>query len=94
MRGDYLWLRKCLCCDGVNLNMITDFGVTPLPNAYQEAPTELPAYHLELMHCLDCKHFQLGGSAPPEDQFENYLYVSGTTKTLDDHFTALVEYCE
>lgn len=70
--------------------MILDMGRTPLPNAFTTMPSYgAEEYPLELMHCRDCKHFQLGGAPAPEDMFTDYLYVNSAS-TLDHHHAELV----
>lgn len=94
LNGGYKWIRNCLACDSTNLYMIMDFGRTPLPNAFTTLPTyDAPDYPLELMHCKDCKHFQLGGAPAPEDMFTDYLYVNSAS-TLDHHHENLIQDCE
>lgn len=94
LNGGYNWIRNCLACDSTNLYMIMDFGRTPLPNAFTTLPNYgAPDYPLELMHCKDCKHFQLGGAPAPEDMFTDYLYVNSAS-TLKQHHEYLVQDCE
>lgn len=93
LNGGYNWIRNCLACDSTNLYMIMDFGRTPLPNAFTTLPNyDAPDYPLELMHCKDCKHFQLGGAPAPEDMFTDYLYVN-SADTLRQHHANLIQDC-
>jgi C-methyltransferase-like protein/methyltransferase family protein len=46
-------------------------------------------YPLDLYFCKNCANVQLGHVVPPEIMFRNYLYVSGTTKTLTEYFHRL-----
>ena len=46
-------------------------------------------YPLDCYLCSDCGLVQLGYVVPPEVMFRQYLYMSGTTKTLSQHFYQL-----
>lgn len=88
----YNYLTSCLCCGGKELKQYLDLGHQTFPNLYPEkyglAP--LPACPLQVNLCLDCYHSQLSVVANPKELFSDYLYVSGTTQSLKDHFRSLV----
>jgi 2-polyprenyl-3-methyl-5-hydroxy-6-metoxy-1,4-benzoquinol methylase len=48
-------------------------------------------YPLSVNYCNSCFHAQLSFSVNPDKLFRNYVYVSGTTKTLDSYFEDFVE---
>jgi novobiocin biosynthesis protein NovU/D-mycarose 3-C-methyltransferase len=86
---DYRILDTCLCCGSADLERVLDLGRQPLANDYVRAPAEQPAYPLELFVCRRCAHNQLGVAVAPDRMFCHYLYVSGTSRTLREHFAAL-----
>jgi 2-polyprenyl-3-methyl-5-hydroxy-6-metoxy-1,4-benzoquinol methylase len=79
-------LKKCLCCDSTNLRIILDLIDQPLANSYHNNYKSLNKYPLKLNLCSNCWHLQLSHIINPDLMFKNYLYVSGTTKTLRDYF--------
>jgi 2-polyprenyl-3-methyl-5-hydroxy-6-metoxy-1,4-benzoquinol methylase len=82
------WTLKseCRCCKSENLRKILDLKDQPLANTYVSSPTKIKTYPLELMLCEDCFHLQLSVVVNPDLLFKNYLYVSGTSKTLEFYF--------
>ena len=68
-----------------------DLGLQPLANSFirpDEVGKPEPRYPLELARCTACGHVQLSVTVPPEIMFRNYLYVSGTSDTIPEHFAA------
>ena len=84
--SDYHHIDRCLCCDGDNLNLLLDLNKQPLANSYHDNSKELEKYPLGVNLCQDCYHIQLTDVVDPDLLFRDYLYVSGTTKTLRDNF--------
>ena len=78
--------KTCRCCGSASLKTYLDLGGQPLANSYHKGAESLPAYPLRVNVCNYCWHSQLSHVVPPDQMFRNYLYVSGTTKTLKDHF--------
>lgn len=79
-------IKNCLCCDSKNLLEILNLKEQPLANSYHKDEEVLCEFPLSLNLCLNCKHTQLSIAVDPSLMFKNYLYVSGTTKTLRDYF--------
>jgi SAM-dependent methyltransferase len=86
---DYELVSACRCCGGADLALALDLGQQPLANSYTREPTDLPTYPLAWMVCRACFHGQLSIAVHPDLMFRHYLYVSGTTQTLRDHFAGL-----
>ena len=83
---NYKELKKCLCCDHTNLLPILDLTDQPLANSYKKNSDDSEdRYPLLLNLCQNCFHTQLSIAVSPDLMFKNYLYVSGTSKTLDDY---------
>lgn len=88
-------IEKCLCCGGENLEKVLDLNKQPLANSYlREKYEKEESFPLAINFCTDCTHIQLTHSVDPDLLFKNYLYVSGTTKTLKDYFDWFVELTE
>ncbi len=87
-------LNKCLFCDSSNLSAYPSLGEQPPANSYTDLPDEdIEKFPLQMMLCNDCGHSQLSIAVSPDILFSNYLYVSGTTKTLENHFKEFANDC-
>jgi nucleoside-diphosphate-sugar epimerase/2-polyprenyl-3-methyl-5-hydroxy-6-metoxy-1,4-benzoquinol methylase len=88
-------IDKCRVC-GTTTKSLLDLGEQPLANNYTKYhetldynPLHLNAeenFPLHLHYCNTCFHTQLNCVVTPEKLFKNYLYVSGTSKTLQQFF--------
>jgi len=76
----------CRVCGSSDLKMILDLKNQPLANSYHEPNEELEEYPLKLNLCKHCYHSQLSVVVDPDEMFKHYLYVSGTTDTLQIYF--------
>jgi len=79
----------CRICKGSRLTEFLSLGVQPHCNSFlREDELAGPEGHwpLDLLYCEDCSLVQLSCVVDPEIMFRNYVYVSGTTKTLPAHF--------
>ena len=86
-------LTECLACGGKHLDLVLDLNEQPLANSYLKAIGEKEdIFPLKLNICKDCTHLQLSHAVNPDLLFKNYLYVSGTTKTLRDYFDWFAEF--
>ncbi len=78
--------NTCLACGSSNIGPSLMLGEQPLANSYltfAEQPED--KYPLGVILCQDCFHLQLMLTVDPAIIYKNYLYVSGTTKTLKDY---------
>ena len=75
----------CLACGSINLKLALDLGNQPLANNLKPTPVEQDRYPLAVNLCNDCYHLQLTHTVDPKIIYSNYLYVSGTSKTLKDY---------
>lgn len=78
--------ENCICCDNKELVEILDLKNQPLANSYHTENEILEEFPLKLNLCSKCYHLQLSHIVNPDYLFKNYLYVSGTTKTLLNYF--------
>jgi hypothetical protein len=85
-------LEKCRICGSAQLWRYLDLGTTPLANAYLLADQlDQPEFREELaiQHCPACGLSQLTKVVNPPRMFQHYLFVSGTTRTFQDHCVEL-----
>jgi SAM-dependent methyltransferase len=78
--------NKCVLCSSNKLNLILNFGKTPLANSFLKKKIKQKLFKLQIVICQKCKHVQLKHIVNPDLMFKHYLYVSGTSKVLLDHF--------
>ena len=90
--SDYTSLDRCLCCDSSDIEILLDLNNQPLANSYHDNNEEMDEYPLGVNICNNCYHIQLTHVVNPDLLFKDYLYVSGTTKTLHDNMKWFVDY--
>tara|TARA_B100001094_G_scaffold29287_1_gene24432 strand:- start:1596 stop:2807 length:1212 start_codon:yes stop_codon:yes gene_type:complete len=90
--SDYKSLDRCLCCDSTDIKILLDLNNQPLANSYHNNTKEMDEYPLGVNICNNCYHIQLTHVVNPDLLFKDYLYVSGTTKTLHDNMKWFVDY--
>ena len=84
--------RRCVLCDSTNIKEVLNFKKTPLANSYPSSKKTIQEYFpLSTILCKNCGHLQLKEIVSPKKMFLNYLYVSGTSKVLVNHFK---NYCD
>lgn len=79
---------ECRICDNSDLTPVLDLGLQPWANnflSHAEIDQE-PRYPLSLVFCKRCNCVQLDYTVRKEIMFSNHTYVSGTTRTLTEHF--------
>lgn len=84
-------IDRCLCCDSNNLKEILNLGDQALANSYHHKYEKLDRFPLRLNLCRKCYHLQLSIAIDPNLMFKNYLYVSGTSKTLNNYFEGFAQ---
>ncbi len=78
-------INKCRCCESTNLKTVLDLGNQPLANSYHHGDAQ-EKYPLCLMLCENCFHSQLSVVVDPDEMFRDYVYISGTSRTLHEYF--------
>src|SRR5690242_13046423 len=81
----------CRVCAGRELIPFLRLGDQPHCNSFLDAGQlgcEEPRWPLNLVYCTRCHLVQLDCVVDSEVMFRNYPYVSGTTRTLRQHFFA------
>lgn len=80
---------SCRVCSANAVELVLDLGDQPHCNSLL-SPEELarpePVYPLRLGFCTECTTTQIDYTVPKETMFSDYLYVSGTTASLREHF--------
>ena len=85
---------KCRGCGLPKVKMFLDLGDQPHCNRLippSLAGQKEPYYPLRLGFCQNCTMVQIDYTVPKESMFSDYPYVSGTTKTLVQHFKDTAE---
>ena len=87
--GDLLlnsYKTHCRVCGG-GLNHYLSLGLSPLANNLNKTKNEPnDLYPLDLNFCKKCSNSQLSVAVPSEKMFDNYVYLSSTSKQFRDHF--------
>lgn len=84
--------RKCRACEGDELDMAINLGSQPLANDFcLEADERGGLAPLEVLRCHRCGLAQLSVVVNPEVLYQNYLYVTSKTDTMQRHFQWLWE---
>ncbi len=81
----------CRICDGAELEPVIDLGSQPWCNHFLRAD-EIglePTYPLRVVYCHRCSVVQLDVTVRKEIMFGDHTYLSGTTRSLSDHFRAI-----
>ena len=84
---------ECRVCNSKNLELTINLGLHPWANNFlrKDEVGKEPKYPLEIYHCEDCKTTQLGFTVKKEVMFSDHTYLSGMTKTLDNHFKNMAD---
>ncbi|HIH18580.1 TPA: class I SAM-dependent methyltransferase [Candidatus Micrarchaeota archaeon] len=82
---------KCRVCDSADLELAIDLGSHPWCNNFltKRQLGKEPFYPLRVVFCHSCRTAQLDYTVKKEIMFGDHTYLSGMTKTLDDHFRKL-----
>lgn len=76
-------VTACRVCGASTLVPFFDLGEQPFANALLKQPTDPDSrYPLALMFCEECSLVQLTHRADERELFSNYVWVSGTSSTI------------
>ena len=90
----FIKIKNCLACGSKKLRKILDLNKQPLANSYLTKPNlKEKKYELKVNTCLDCTHLQLSIAVDPKIIYQNYDYVSGTTKTYLNYMREFYRFC-
>ena len=80
-------ITECLVCQSRDMKTIFDLGDQPPANALQDHPnTFIQCAQLAAQMCKDCTHVMQKVAYDAKALFDKYLYVSGTSNTLNEYF--------
>lgn len=82
-------ITSCRVCRGPDLKPFLNLGDQPHGDSFLshgDLHKREPFYPLNAFFCRTCTTVQIDYTVPKEILFEEYLYVSGTTRTLRAHF--------
>ena len=79
---------SCRVCNSKKFRKILDLGMQPWGNDFIKISEKKISdlYPLNFIICENCKTCQIDHTIPKEKMFVNHSYLSGTTKTLNNHF--------
>ena len=79
---------NCRICSKKDFELIIDLGMHPWGNHFliENEIGKEPKYPLRLLYCINCGLPQLDFTVKKEIMFGNHTYLSGITKTLENHF--------
>lgn len=78
----------CRACGSSDLKRFLELGPTPLANSFLESSDDFKSedvYPLDVYFCGNCSLVQLLDVIDPEVLFRNYVYVTGTSQTMEIH---------
>lgn len=94
-RGEHYSVRStCRLCGSGQLTRVLELESTQPANEFrheQELATSQQCFPLGLWQCGECGHVQLPVVVEPARLFRNYVYVSGTSPVLVNHFRGYAE---
>ena len=83
---------ECRSCGNEHLKQVVSLGMSPLANnLLKNIDQEEELFPLEMNYCPNCHNCQLSFVVSPEKMFDNYLYVSSTSKIFRHHFSKLAD---
>ena len=85
-------ISKCRICKSKKIAEYLDLGNQPLANSFltkKQIPKE-KKYPLKLVLCKDCSLSQLSIAVNPKIIFNDYDYLSSSSKALKNHYSKLV----
>jgi SAM-dependent methyltransferase len=80
---------SCALCDSSHLEHVLALEPSPPANSFvpfDRLDVLQQKFPLDLAICRDCNHVQLLDVVDPRFLFEDYVYVSGTSRVFVDHF--------
>jgi predicted TPR repeat methyltransferase len=83
---------NCVVCNNSVILTVLDLGKSPLANnlvSFKNAKLKEKKYPLVMGQCSKCNHVQLKYFINPKLMFDNYLYVSSASITLQKHLQSI-----
>lgn len=76
----------CRICHGTHLELVLQLAPTPIGDQFLEVPRHQPLHPIDLYQCQDCGLAQLLYEIPPEEIYKDYIYLTGSSVGLQQHF--------
>ncbi len=90
----FLKIKNCLACGSKKLRVVLNLNKQPLANSYvKNIKKKEQKYELKVNTCLECTHLQLSIAVDPRIIYQNYNYISSTTKTYLNYMNEFYEFC-
>ncbi len=90
----FIKIKNCLACGSKKLSEILNLNKQPLANSFlKNLRKKEKKYELKVNTCLKCTHLQLSIAVDPKIIYQNYNYVSGTTKTYLNYMEGFYKFC-
>ena len=90
----FIKIKNCLACGSDKLRSVLNLKRQPLANSYlKNQKIREKQYELKVNACLKCSHLQLSVAVDPSKIYQNYDYVSGTTKTYLKYMKEFYKFC-
>ena len=90
----FIKIQNCLACESNKLREVLDLNKQPLANSYlRNSIQKEKKYELKVNACLECTHLQLSIAVNPKLIYQNYDYISGTTKTYLKYMKEFYNFC-
>ncbi|MBF0409934.1 MAG: methyltransferase domain-containing protein [Candidatus Riflebacteria bacterium] len=87
----YRYDQNCRLCGSERISSALKLQDTPLEDQFLKVPTFQPTFPLELALCENCGYLHLPYIISPEASYSDYMYVSGVTVGLRNHYDAYAE---
>ena len=90
----FRYLKKCRGCGSNNFLNYLDLGNQPLSNSFLKKNELIKErkFPLKIILCKKCKLSQLSIVVSSKKIFNDYDYLSSSSKSLSDHYKTLVKY--
>ena len=90
----FRYLKKCRSCGSSNFLNYLDLGNQPLSNSFLKKNELIKErkFPLKIILCKKCKLSQLSVVVSSKKIFNDYDYLSSSSKSLSDHYKILVKY--
>ena len=94
LNTDFRTIVRCRICNSEKLKEILDLGIQPLANNLRslEEQTLEKKFPLILLRCSNCTSIQLSVNVNPNLMFQDYLWITGTSKSSREHCDKLAGY--
>jgi len=86
LSSEWVKINSCRTCESNELVNVLDLGMHPLANSLLDVDDQYEiTAPLVLIRCSACTTIQLSVNVDPRFMFQNYLWVTGSTKTARQH---------